>query len=162
MSFKKEKKKYHELLRVFWLWFICGCVYYFIEGVWHIRGSGGWANIVMMPIGGLCGVLIGLMNENPKYNGKKMLVQSLYGMAIVVVVEFVTGYILNILLKQNIWDYSGLPFNVMGQVALPFAFLWFLLTPMAIWFDDYVRYKLWGEGRAYPFFLNYRELLTLR
>lgn len=148
------------LLRAFWLWLITGAVYFFIEGLWRIHSNGGWANIIMMPIGGLCGVLVGVMNENPKYCKKKMALQSLYGMACVVVVEFACGMILNVALKMDMWDYSKLPVNVLGQICLPFAILWFLLTPFIIWFDDYLRYKLWGEGKPYRWYANYIELIT--
>ena len=102
------------------------------------------------------------MNENPRITAKKMYVQSLYGAAVLVVVEFVSGYIMNVLLGMDIWDYSGLPMNVLGQICLPFAALWFLFTPFIIWFDDSIRYWLWKEGKKYPVWMNYVKLFTLK
>jgi uncharacterized membrane protein len=150
------------LLRAFWLWLITGGVYYSVEGIWRICSNGGWANIVMAPIGGLCGVLIAIMNENPRFIRKKMVLKAAYGMAVLVVVEFVSGYIMNIKLGMDIWDYSRMPMNFMGQICLPFAALWFLFTPFIIWFDDFVRRTLWNEGEKYPWYLNYVKLFTLK
>ncbi|MDR1703278.1 MAG: putative ABC transporter permease [Clostridiales bacterium] len=150
------------VLRAFWLWLITGAAYYLIEGVWHICSNGGWANITMMPIGGLGGVLVGVMNENPKFMKKKMILQSLYGMASLVVVEFIAGFVLNVVLKLNVWNYSNIPMNFMGQICLPFAALWFLFTPFIVWFDDYIRLKIWSQGERYPWYKNYIKLFTLK
>jgi len=150
------------LLRVAVLWLITGGVYYIIEGFWRTRTNGGWANITMLFIGGLCGVIIAILNENPKFRKKKMLVKALYGMAILVVIEFISGYIMNIWLGLGIWDYSSRPFNFMGQVSLLYAVLWFLLTPTIIWFDDVLRRRIWNDGEKYPWHQNYLELVKLK
>jgi len=150
------------LVRVMWLWLITGGVYFIVEGLWRIGSNGGWANVTMIPVGGLCGVLIGMMNENPKFARKKMWVQALYGMAVLVVVEFAGGYVMNIVLGMNIWDYSGRPFNFMGQICLPYALLWYLFTPFIIWFDDFIRLKLWNDGEKYSWYVNYNKLVSNR
>ena len=43
-------------------------------------------------------------------------------------VEFIIGYIVNLQLHWNVWDYSALPLNLLGQVCLPFTAVWFLLS----------------------------------
>lgn len=53
--------------------------------------------------------------------------QCLIGTLITLVIEFVSGYILNIKLGLDIWDYSSIPFNLMGQICLPYGILWFFL-----------------------------------
>ena len=160
--FTPVKANRNWLLRAFWLWFITGGVYYIIEGLWRVRSNGGWANIAMLPVGGLCGVLIGIMNENPKFARKKMVLQAVYGMAVLVVIEFVSGYIMNIVLGMNVWDYSNRPFNFMGQICLAYAALWFLFTPFIIWFDDFLRNRLWNDGEKYPWYKNYVKLFRFR
>ena len=157
-----EKSQAGWLPRVLLLWAITGGVYYLIEGLWHIGTNGGWANIVMAPIGGFCGVLVGIMNENPRFARKKMILQALYGAAVLVVVEFISGFIMNIMLGLNIWDYSTMAFNFMGQISLFFVLLWFLLVPFIIWFDDLLRHKLWDQGERYPWYQNYVKLFTFR
>ena len=91
----------------------------------------------MIIVGGLCGLLIGLINEiTPKMN---TVLQMLLGSVIVTIIEFVTGYIINIKLNFNIWDYSNLKFNILGQVSLLFSMLWFFLSYIVIKLDDCIR-----------------------
>ena len=97
----------------------------------------------MFVLGGLCGVLIGLLNEwTTNMSIKK---QCLISAIIVTVLEFITGYIVNIKLGLGVWDYSRMPFNLCGQICLLYSVLWYFLSLVAIWVDDYLRYKLFGE-----------------
>ena len=66
---------------------------------------------------------------------------------IITAVEFLVGLVVNVWLKFNVWDYSKLPYNVMGQVCLLYTNLWFFLSLPAILFDDYLRYFLLKEER---------------
>ena len=114
------------------IFIIFGISYYLLEILW--RGYSHWTMII---VGGLCGLLIGLINEiTPKMN---TVLQMLLGSVIVTVIEFVTGYILNIKLGLHIWDYSNLRFNILGQVSLLFSMLWFFLSYIVIKLDDYIR-----------------------
>lgn len=148
-----------KLLRMVALWFIIGAFYFVLEGIWRIP-QGGYANIVMLPIGGLCGVLVGSINQIPRFYNMKVLWQALLGTVIVLFVEFVTGYIVNIRLGMHIWDYSDIPFNIMGQISPTYAILWFLLIPFGIWLEDAIRYELWREGKYYGVLTIYKELFT--
>ena len=114
------------------IFLIFGISYYLLEILW--RGYSHWTMIV---VGGLCGLLIGLINEIiPKMN---TILQMLLGSVIVTIIEFVTGYIINIKLDLNIWDYSNLRFNILGQVSLLFSMLWFFLSYIVIKLDDCIR-----------------------
>ena len=114
------------------IFFIFGVSYVFLEVFYR-----GHSDISMFFVGGLCGLLIGLINEiTPKM---PILLQMLLGSVIVTFIEFVTGYILNIKLGLHIWDYSNLRFNILGQVSLLFSILWFLLSYIVIWLDDEIR-----------------------
>ena len=114
------------------IFLIFGISYYLLEILW--RGYSHWTMII---VGGLCGLLIGLINEiTPKMN---TILQMLLGSVIVTIIEFVTGYIINIKLDLNIWDYSNLKFNILGQVSLLFSVLWFFLSYIVIKLDDYIR-----------------------
>lgn len=114
------------------IFFIFGVSYVFLEVFYR-----GHSDISMFFVGGLCGLLIGLINEiTPKM---PILLQMLLGSVIVTFIEFVTGYILNIKLGLHIWDYSNLRFNILGQVSLLFSMLWFLLSYIVIWLDDKIR-----------------------
>lgn len=104
----------------------------------------GYTHWTMFIIGGLAFWLIGCINEYIEWD---MIVwkQMAIGMAIITSLEFLTGFIVNIILGWNIWDYSGVPFNVLGQICLPFCAIWYFLSLVGIILDDYIRYWLFGE-----------------
>lgn len=102
-----------------------GFVYMGVELLW--RGHTHWT---MGVLGGICFVLIGLLDEVQEHPPK--LKQMFQGAVIVTALEFVFGLILNVWLKLGIWDYSNLPFNIMGQICLQFFIAWFFLSYLAI------------------------------
>lgn len=109
-----------------------GLAYGLIEILWR-----GYTHPSMFVVGGSCGLFIGLINEyTPKM---PMIKQMLLGTIIVLVMEFISGCILNLWLELNVWNYSNLPFNILGQVCPQFAFIWFLLSYVVIKLDDYLR-----------------------
>ena len=119
------------------IFLIFGSLYCLIEILFR-----GYTYPSMLVVGGLCGLLIGLINDySPSMN---LILQMLLGTIIVTIVEFITGYILNITLGLNIWDYSNLPYNVMGQICLQFSCCWFILSYFVIKLDDFLRLKIRG------------------
>lgn len=139
------------------LGFIMGMFYFTAEGFWR-----GWTNISMLFVGGICAVLIGLLNESTRHNKLKIWQQSILGTLIIVAIEFISGLILNVWLKLNIWDYSKHYGNIMGQVCLTYTILWFVITPAVIWLDDWLRYKIFGEGIFYDLKQVYRDLIKFQ
>lgn len=59
--------------------------------------------------------------------GSSLPIKCLLGSCIITSVEFTVGVLVNIILGWNVWDYSDMPFNILGQVCLPFTFFWFLI-----------------------------------
>ena len=100
----------------------------------------------MFLVGGLCFWLIGLINEVIPWD-MPIWQQCIIGALIITAVEFVAGCIINIWLGWQVWDYSGLPFNILGQICLPFTVLWSLLAAAGIILDDYLRFLLFGEEK---------------
>ena len=97
----------------------------------------GRTHISMLFVGGLCAVLIGMINEiTPKMN---IFLQMFIGAVIVTIIEFISGYIINIILGLNVWDYSNLMFNYKGQISLLFTIIWFFLSVPVIYLDDKLR-----------------------
>lgn len=109
------------------------------------RGHTHWT---MFIVGGLCFYLIGLINEITPWE-MPLISQCLIGAVIVTVMEFIAGSIINIGLGWNVWDYSDLPCNLLGQICLLFSSLWVLLSLPAIILDDYLRYWLFGEEKPH-------------
>ena len=126
------------------LTFCGGSLYQILELLW--RGYSHWT---MFILGGLCFVLLGLINEVLPWN-MPLLLQGIVGSAIIVTpLEFITGYIVNIQLGWNIWDYSSMPFNFMGQICLSFSFLWIFISILAIILDDQLRYWQFKEEKPH-------------
>lgn len=128
-------------MKEFFLFGVGGILYNYIELAW--RGYTHWS---MFLCGGLCFVLIGLINNLFSYEmemWKQMFISSVY----VTILELIFGIIFNINLGMNVWDYSDLPFNLFGQICLPFMIAWFLLSAVAIVADDYIRYWLFAEDK---------------
>jgi uncharacterized membrane protein len=136
------------------LGFIMGMMYFTAEGFWR-----GWTNIVMLFIGGLCCVLIGLLDEFPKHYNLKIWQQCILGTTIILIIEFISGLIVNIWLKLHIWDYSDRWGNIKGQICITYGFLWFILTPFVIWLDDFLRWKIYGEEEPYNIKQIYKKLI---
>ncbi len=102
----------------------------------------------MFILGGLCFYLIGCINEIIPWN-MPLYQQMAIGMVIITTLEFITGYIVNIKLGWNVWDYSNMPLNIMGQICIPFCTAWYFISFVAIVLDDLLRYWLWGEERPH-------------
>ena len=63
-----------------------------------------------------------------------LLLKCLMGTVFITGVEFIFGCIFNISLGMNVWNYDNMPFNLLGQICLPFSLLWLLLCiPVFKW-----------------------------
>lgn len=143
---QKYKQKIYDIIEIVFmtiykyiiLFIVGGTVYLSIELLF--RGYSHWT---MFILGGICFIYIGGLNNWFDYN-MSLIKQMTLSTLIITLLEYITGYIVNIKLHWNIWDYSDLPFNIQGQICIPFMFVWFFLSLIAIWLDDVLRY-LWFE-----------------
>lgn len=120
--------------------FIGGFGYNIIEIC--MRGYSHWT---MTLVGGACYLVIGMLNEFSFQWGGSIFMQSLAGAVIITSAELLCGIICNLYLGWNIWDYSHLPYNILGQIALWPTVRWFFLSTAIIFIDDFLRNKLLGE-----------------
>ena len=123
---------------------IGGGIYYLLEVLW--RGYSHWT---MFILGGICFVIMGLLNEYKFKWNDSLIKQSIFSAFIITVFEFITGCIVNLWLGWHVWDYSELPCNLMGQICLYFFFVWILLSMFCIVLDDWIRYILYIELHGY-------------
>ena len=133
------KNGFHLFTKYFIFFILGGFVYYSIELAF--RGYSHWT---MFILGGLCYTLLGLINEILPWD-TYIEVQGIIGSIIITSLEFLFGYILNIVLDLHIWDYSNVPGNILGQICLPYSLLWCVLSIVGIVFDDIIRYKYFNE-----------------
>lgn len=142
------KTFFKKLIEYFILLVVGGSIYVTMEILFR-----GYSHISMFIVGGLCLCLIGVLNEFYKWD---MYIewQVLIGVGIILTLEFISGCIVNLWLDLNVWDYSNMPLNLLGQICLPFALLWIPLAFLAILLDDYLRYNWFGEEKP-----RYRSII---
>ena len=58
------------------------------------------------------------------------------GCSVITVIEFISGFFLNIVYGLDVWDYHTLPFNLLGQICPLYSFLWFILSFISLMFID--------------------------
>lgn len=132
-----------QWLKIFILFLIGGFIYVAIE--LGFRGHSHWT---MFLLGGLCFILIGGLNNYIPWE-MSIIKQGIIGALIITSLEFIFGLVLNLYLNLGIWDYSNMPFNILGQICLPFSIAWFFLSLVAIFADDWLRYVLFKEERPH-------------
>lgn len=146
MKLTRSQSIFFYILEYMTLFLLGGFIYYNIEILWR-----GHSHPSMFIVGGLCLILIGLINEVFPWD-ILFWIQMIIGDIIVLTLEFISGCYLNIYLGLGIWDYSNLPFNILGQICLPFALLFLPVIAFAIVFDDWVKYILFhGDKPHYRF-----------
>ena len=99
--------------------------YGLLEVIW--RGNSHWS---MMLAGGISFTVFAVIAK--KLKGFPLLYKCILGSLTVTVIELVFGVIFNMVLKQDVWDYSNIPLNLFGQICLLFSVLWGLLCIAAI------------------------------
>ena len=94
------------------------CAYPTLEMIWR-----GRTHYSMALAGGVCLYLINRVCCE-KMRGKRISSRCVTASAIITGVELATGLIFNDLMGCNVWDYSNMPMNLMGQICLPYSLLW--------------------------------------
>lgn len=129
-------KKLSEYL---FLWALGGSFYYGFEV--FFRGCSHWS---MFVLGGLCLVFCAQQGIWTHWNAP---LWKQVGWCVIFVVsgEFITGIIVNKIMHWNVWDYTGMPFQIMGQVCLPFAVIFSGLCAIGILVSGYLLHFFYGE-----------------
>ena len=132
-------KNLNTILKYLVLFLIGGITYYFIEIAYR-----GYSHFSMIIVGGLCFILIGSINE---FSNKEipLLLQMFISVILINIVELISGIIINRILLLDVWDYSQLRFNFLGQISLNSSIAWFFLSLIAVYVDDLLRYVIYKE-----------------
>lgn len=136
-----DKPEVKLLLKYLFLYNVGGSLYVLIELLWRLRSH--WT---MFLLGGLCFICLGLINELLPWT-TPFFSQVFLGACIVTALEFLTGCIVNLWLKWNVWDYSNLPGNIWGQICPQYFLLWMPVSAIGIVLDDHLRYWFCGEEK---------------
>ncbi len=81
----------------------------------------GFLNGPLCPVYGL-GVTAVVMLMHPFK--EQLFLLYILSAILVTVLEWLTGFLLEVLFHHKWWDYSGMPLNLNGYVCLPFSLLW--------------------------------------
>lgn len=125
---------------LFLFWF-GGTFYITLETLW--RGYSHWT---MGILAGIIFIIIGSLNKIWGWE-TSLIKQALAGSIIATIAEFIAGCIVNLWLGWNIWDYSDMPGNILGQVCPQFFLLWIAISLLAIVLDDVIRWRFYDEEK---------------
>ena len=84
-----------------------GLVYGLLEILWR-----GWTHWTMLICGGVCFTLMYLIARTPMRPAHKLIASAA----------------VNLTLGMGVWDYSALPFDLMGQICPRFSLMWLGLS----------------------------------
>lgn len=90
----------------------------------------GWTHWTMLVVGGLC---LCFMYYLANYSHLPRWQMWVLSCAFITTAEFVSGGIVNIVLGWQVWDYTAIPGNLLGQICPSFCLLWLGLSVPGIW-----------------------------
>src|SRR5699024_4519488 len=141
-----------KIIQSLFLFLIGGISYHFIEILWR-----GYSHFSMFVLGGICFVTIGLMREYFVENNIGILTQLIVACITITALELIFVLILNIVFKLDIWDYSDLRFNFLGQISLLYSVFWIFLSLPIIIIDGFLKYWFFGKEKPdYKIIDNYK------
>ena len=73
---------------------------------------------------------------------RSFVLRGLIGCLVITAAEFAVGVVANLIFKLNVWDYSSMPGNILGQVCPRFSFCWFLLSIFAVYLCIFLYWQL--------------------
>lgn len=155
VDFTSSKLSNFLLSLLLWTW--GGTLYFFMEVIYKsIIGHSNqisWTMIIVAMI--LCIPLERLGDELPWE--MPMYKQTLISAVGITVVEFISGLIINVWLGMNVWDYSNMPFNIMGQICPQFFVVWIVLAFFGIKIFDWIRFTIVGGIKpSYSMFKDHK------
>ena len=130
-----------KLGKYLFMWGLGGCIYYSFEVLF--RGFSHWS---MFVLGGSCFLFIIRQGELVHWS-EPLWRQMFRSVVFVTSMEFVTGIIVNKWLHLAVWDYTDQPFQLFGQICLPFMIIFSGLCTIGILFGGYLECLLFGAEK---------------
>ncbi len=101
--------------------FALGALTYFLMEILY-RGYSHWS---MALVAGGCILTFFLLEDF--FFGRKALVSALYGAILITCYELAAGLLVNVVFKWQVWDYSDMPLNFLGQICIPYFICWYFM-----------------------------------
>lgn len=118
-------------------------LYPVVELVW--RGHTHWT---MSFTGGLCTLFIHLCNR--RMGSRSLFARCGAGCGVITCTEFAVGCIVNRLLGWNVWDYSGAPLNILGQICPLYCFFWLVLSLPVLAVSSWLERRRYDADIVFP------------
>lgn len=96
---------------------------FFLYGFVEVTGR-GYTHWTMCITGGIVLTVIYTLSNRP---AATLARTCLLGTAAITLIEFAVGVFDNLIMGWQVWDYSEIPLNILGQVCPLFSLLWFIL-----------------------------------
>jgi len=93
-----------------------------LELLWRRRSHSS-----MFFLGGVCFLVLGRLRSVRLPSG---IPRCVVGSGIITVMEFAAGLLVN--RQHQVWNYCDLPFNLLGQICLPFSLLWIPIASLGM------------------------------
>ncbi len=103
---------------------IGAAAYSLLEILW--RGYTHWS---MSLTGGVCFSVLFFLHVYAHH--LPLSLRCVLGACAITAAEFLVGCTVNLWLGWNVWDYSGVPLNLCGQICLPYSLFWLILCALA-------------------------------
>lgn len=120
------------MLKISFTFALGAFVYTCLEVLWR-----GYTHISMTITGGVCLVLLYMLNVYLR--DTPLSLKCLAGALSITAVELAVGCVVNLWLRLDVWDYSALPYDLMGQVCLGYSTMWLLLCLPAFFICERIR-----------------------
>lgn len=144
-----SRKRVGEALLSLLLWVWTGTLYFFIEVVWKTaNGRPETISWTMLALVIVLAIPLERFGAELPWEMPLPVQATICGLAITIA-EFIAGLILNVWLGMGVWDYSGMPGNVLGQVCPQFLLMWIGLAVVGIVMLDWMRYAVEGGERPH-------------
>lgn len=121
-------------------WCFFGVLYGALEILWR-----GYTHWTMLVLAALISIPLDVLNDTVIPWETPLWLQAIIGGSIITAAEFVVGCVVNLWLGWDVWDYSDLPLNLLGQICLRYWALWVVLSIPAIVMFDFMS---WRAGRG--------------
>ena len=99
------------------VFFIGAVGYALIEIIWR-----GFTHPTMIFAGGICFLAFSYIAERMRQT--PLIVKAFLAALAVTAVELSFGLIFNLGFGMNVWDYSAMPLNLLGQICPTFSLIW--------------------------------------
>ena len=111
---------------------------FFLYAFVEVTGR-GYTHWTMCITGGIVLLVIYTLSNRP---ATSLIRACLLGTAAITLIEFAVGVFDNIIMGWEVWDYSDIPLNILGQVCSLFSLLWFVLCIPAYYLCRYIAKQL--------------------